>query len=78
MMIDIYILFQTTLKLMVRQLLSNDNTQSEYSDGYRFKETVNKFGLKSKLVSIIIKLCILVPLKPKILYVSVLLLVSFQ
>lgn len=37
---------------MVRQLLSDDNTQSEYSDGYRFKETVKKFGLESKLVSV--------------------------
>jgi len=37
---------------MVRQL-SNDNTQSEYSDGYRFNETVKKFGLESKLVSVL-------------------------
>ncbi|CAI6361614.1 unnamed protein product [Macrosiphum euphorbiae] len=39
----------TVLQLMVRQLLSNDNTQSEYSDGYRFNETVKKFGLESNL-----------------------------
>ncbi|XP_025193705.1 uncharacterized protein LOC112593511 [Melanaphis sacchari] len=38
----------TILQLMVRQL-SNDNTQSEYSNGYRFKETIEKFGLESKL-----------------------------
>lgn len=38
----------TTLQLTVRHL-SNDNTESEYSDGYRYNETVQKFGLKSKL-----------------------------
>jgi len=50
----IYPLFQTTLQLMVRQLLPNDNPQ-EYSDGYRFKETIKTFGLESKFVSINIK-----------------------
>jgi len=63
---------------MVRQLLSNDSTQSEYSDGYRFNETVKKFGLESKLVSINYVFCILVPLKTKIFDVSVLLLVFFN
>ncbi|XP_015366814.1 PREDICTED: uncharacterized protein LOC107163755 isoform X2 [Diuraphis noxia] len=38
----------TTLQLMVRPLLPNDNPQ-EYSDGYRFKETIKTFGLESKL-----------------------------
>jgi len=61
MIVGIYLLFQTTLQLMVRQLLPNDNPQ-EYSDGYRFKETIKTFGLESKLVSINNKLCILVPL----------------
>lgn len=75
---SLYLLFvfQTTLQLTVRQLLSNDNPQ-EYSDGYRFKETVKTFGLESELVSINIKLCILVSMNQKY-FVFVLLLVSFQ
>jgi len=64
---------------MVRQLLSNDNTQSEYSDGYRFNETVKQFGLESNFVSITYNVfCILVPLKTKIFYVFVLLPVFFK
>lgn len=51
-MYNIYLWLQTTLQLMVRRLLSNDKTQPEYSNGYRFKETVKEFGLESKLVSI--------------------------
>lgn len=61
MIVGIYLLFQTTLQLTVRQLLPNDNPQ-EYSDGYHFKETTKTFGLESKLVSINNKSCILVPL----------------
>ncbi|VVC33262.1 Hypothetical protein CINCED_3A011483 [Cinara cedri] len=40
----------TTLQLVVRRL-SSDTSQSEYSSGYRFKETVNEFGLESQFYS---------------------------
>lgn len=39
------------LQLLVKKLTTNETPQTEFSNGYRFKETAKEFALESRFVS---------------------------